>query len=64
MIWNLIGSIRGKVLDIVDKVVEDPGRDQEDAAAISVELGLKINITSPELPENSTVVLLTIKKAS
>ena len=23
MIWNLIGSIRGKVLDIVDDVVED-----------------------------------------
>ena len=64
MIWNLIGSIRGKVLDIVDNVVEDPGRDQDDAAAISIELGLKINSTSPELPENSTVVLLKIKKAS
>ena len=35
MIWNLIGSIGGKVLDIVDDVVEDPERDQEDAAAIS-----------------------------
>ena len=23
MIWNLIGSIRGKVLDIVDDVVEE-----------------------------------------
>jgi hypothetical protein len=23
MIWNLIGSIGGKVLDIVDNVVED-----------------------------------------
>ena len=35
MIWNLIGTIGGKVLDIVDVVVEDPERDQEDAAAIS-----------------------------
>jgi len=35
MIWNLIGSIGGKVLDIVDHVVEDPERDHEDAAAIS-----------------------------
>ena len=25
MIWNLIGSISGKVLDIVDDVVEDKG---------------------------------------
>ena len=35
MIWNLIGTIGGKVLDIVDDVVEDPERDQENAAAIS-----------------------------
>ena len=35
MIWNLIGSIGGKVLDIVDDVVEDPEPDQEKAAAIS-----------------------------
>jgi len=34
MIWNLIGRIGGKVLDIVDDVVEDPERHQEDAAAI------------------------------
>ena len=35
MIWNLIGSIGGKVLDIVDDIIEDPERDQEDAVAIS-----------------------------
>ena len=46
MIWNLIGSIGGKVLDIVDDVVEDLERDHEDAAAISGGgLGLKINST-------------------
>ena len=28
MIWNLIGSIGGKVLDIVDDVVEDKDKDE------------------------------------
>ena len=67
MVWNLIGSIGGKVLDIVDDVVEDPERDQEDAAAISGGGGLyraKINSTPPEAPEDSTVVPLKVKKAS
>ena len=35
MILNLIGSIGGKVLDIVNDVVEDQERDKEDAVAIS-----------------------------
>ena len=64
MIWNLIGSIGGKFLDIVDDVVEDPERDQEDASAIFGGLGLKINSTPPEAPEDSTVVPLKVKKAS
>ena len=67
MIWNLIGSIGGKVIDIVDDVVEDPERDQEDAAAISGGRELyrtKINSTPPGSPEDSTVVPLKVKKAS
>ena len=49
MIWNLIGTIGGKVLDIVDDVVEDPERDQEDAAAISGGRGALIGrrLTAP-----------------
>ena len=50
-------------------IVEAPERDQEDAAAISgggppALLGRKINDTPPEAPEDSTVVLLKVKKAS
>ena len=34
MIWSLIGSIRGKVLDIVDDVVEDKTKGLAEAGDI------------------------------
>ena len=34
MIWNLKGSIGGKVLDVVDNVDEDKSNDLESAAKI------------------------------
>ena len=39
MIWNLIGSIGGKVLDIVDDVVEDKDEANQLKFQIQMELG-------------------------
>ena len=39
MIWNLIGSIGGKVLDIVDDVVEDKDEANRLKFLLQMELG-------------------------
>ena len=44
MLWSLIGSIRGKVLDIVDDVVED----KEAANRLKLEIQRALATPSPK----------------
>ena len=54
MIWNLIGSIGGKVLDIVDDVVED----KDEANRLKFEIQRKlIENKSNELESAAKIVL-------
>jgi len=54
MIWNLIGSIGGKVLDIVDDVVED--KDEANRLKFESQENLTLNQrvrgSSPRSPSN------------
>ena len=43
--------------------VEDPERDRDDAYTVKNGLGLDINATPPEAPEDSTVIPLKVKKS-
>jgi len=54
MIWNLIGSIGGKVLDIVDDVVED--KDKANRLKFEIQRQL-IENKSSELEASAKVVL-------
>ena len=61
---ELMGHSSYQTTLIYKHFVEDPERDQDDARAVSEGLGLDINSTPPEPPEDSTVVPLKVKKAS
>jgi hypothetical protein len=54
MIWNLIGSIGGKVLDIVDGVVED--NDEANRVKLEIQRQLTENKSS-ELETSAKIVL-------
>ncbi len=54
MIWNLIGTIGGKVLDIVDDVVED--KDEANALKFKIQKQL-IETKSSELEAQAKIVL-------
>ena len=54
MIWNLIGSIGGKVLDIVDDVVED--NDEANRVKLEIQRQL-IENKSSELEASAKIVL-------
>ena len=54
MIWNLIGSIGGKVLDIVDDVVED--KDEANRLKFQIQKQL-IETESAELEAQAKIVL-------
>ena len=54
MIWNLIGSIGGKVLDIVDDVVED--KDEANRLKFEIQRQL-IENKSTELESAAKIVL-------
>jgi len=54
MIWNLIGSIGGKVLDIVDDVVED--KDEANRLKFEIQRQL-IENKSSELEASAKIVL-------
>ena len=54
MIWNLIGSIGGKVLDIVDDVVED--KDEANKLKFEIQRQL-IENKSSELEASAKIVL-------
>ena len=54
MIWSLIGSIGGKVLDIVDNVVED--KDEANRFKFEIQRQL-IDIKSSELESAAKIVL-------
>ena len=54
MIWNLIGSIGGKVLDIVDDVVED--KDEANRVKLEIQRQL-IENKSSELEASAKIVL-------
>ena len=54
MIWNLIGSISGKVLDIVDDVVED--KDEANRLKFEIQRQL-IENKSSELEASAKIVL-------
>jgi len=61
---ELMGHSSYQTTLIYKHFVADPERDQDDAYAVSKGLGLDINATPPEAPEDSTVVPLKLKKAS
>ena len=57
MIWNLIGTIGGKVLDIVDDVVED--KDEANRLKFEIQRQLKCYFPLPMICRmNSTLYLL------
>ena len=59
MIWNLIGSIGGKVLDIVDNVVED--KDEAYRLKFEIQRQLIENMSS-ELEAAARMVLASLPK--
>ena len=57
MIWNLIGTIGGKVLDIVDDVVED--KDEANKLKFQIKRQL-IETKSSELEDSARIILALI----
>ena len=59
MIWNLIGTIGGKVLDIVDDVVED--KDEANKLKFQIQKKL-LESKSTELEAQAKIVLAEAQK--
>ena len=57
MIWNLIGTIGGKVLDIVDDVVED--KDETNKLVFQIQRNL-IETKSSALEDSARIILALI----
>ena len=60
MIWNLIGTIGGKVLDIVDDVVED--KDEANKLKFQIQRQL-IETKNSELEAQAKIVLAEAREA-